>query len=30
MKGHPQIVSGYNPLDFWQEAIAEVFGIKKP
>lgn len=30
MKGGPQIVSGYNPLDFWQEAILQVFGITKP
>jgi hypothetical protein len=30
MKGHPRIVSGYNPLDVWQEAILQVFGIKKP
>jgi thiol-disulfide isomerase/thioredoxin len=30
MKGHPQIVSGYNPLDVWQEAILQVFGITKP
>ena len=30
MKGHPQIVSGYNDLEFWQEAILQVFGITKP
>jgi thiol-disulfide isomerase/thioredoxin len=29
MEGGPQIVSGYNPIDFWQEAILQVFGIEK-
>ena len=26
----PQIVAGYYPLDFWQEAILQVLGITKP
>jgi thioredoxin-like negative regulator of GroEL len=30
MKGTPQKVAGYNPLEFWQEAILQVFGIAKP
>ena len=30
MEGSPQIVSGYNPLEFWHEAISQLFGIKKP
>ncbi len=28
MENSPQIVSGYQPLEFWQYAIQEVFGIK--
>jgi thiol-disulfide isomerase/thioredoxin len=30
MTGSPQKVAGYNPLEFWQEAILQVFGIAKP
>jgi thiol-disulfide isomerase/thioredoxin len=27
MKGGPRIVQGYHPLDYWQEAIKQVFGL---
>ena len=30
MTDSPQMVSGYSPLEFWQTAIQELFGIKKP
>ena len=30
MEGSPQLVAGYRELPFWQEAILQLFGIKKP
>jgi thiol-disulfide isomerase/thioredoxin len=28
MEGGPQITKGYHELDYWQEAIKQIFGIE--
>jgi thioredoxin-related protein len=28
MEGSPQSISGYRPLEFWQEVIRYIFGIE--